>query len=121
MNEITVETIYYENKKRLKFEVYNNDNGFDRIIKEPELNRPALALTGFVDVFTHQRIQLIGNTELAYMDTLSPEARKSSLRKVFKFDMPCIVVTDNNVPPPELVEIADEKKITIFRTVFSTT
>lgn len=121
MNEITIETLYYENKKRLKFDIFNDDSGFDRIIKEPELNRPALALTGFVDVFTYQRIQLIGNTELAYLDTLAPENREMSLRKLFEFDLPCIIVTDNNVPPPELVENANEKKITILRSVFSTT
>ncbi len=121
MNEITIETLFYENKKRLKFEIFNDDSGFDRIIQEPELNRPALALAGFVDVFTYQRIQLIGNTELAFLDTLTPKKRKESLSKVFEFDLPCIVVTDNNVPPPELVEIANEKTITILRSVFSTT
>ena len=121
MNEITVETLYYENKKRLKFEIFNNDNGFDKVIKEPELHRPGLALSGFVDVFTYNRVQIIGNTELAYLETLIPDKREASLRKVFEFDLPCLIVTDNNIPSQELVDIANERKITILRSVFSTT
>lgn len=121
MNEITVETLYYENKKRLKLEILNNDDGFEKVIKEPELHRPGLALSGFVDVFTYNRVQIIGNTELAYLETLTPTKRKASLRKVFEFNIPCLVVTDNNIPPQEFIDIADKKKITILRSVFSTT
>lgn len=121
MKEITVETLYYENKRRLKLEILNNDSGFDKVIKEPELHRPGLALSGFVDVFTYKRIQIIGNTELGYLATLSPMKMESSLKKIFEFDIPCIVVTDSNNPPQIFIDIANEKKISVFRTVLSTT
>lgn len=121
MEEITVEILYYDNKNRLKLEILNNDSGFDKVIKEPELHRPGLALSGFVDVFTYSRVQIIGNTELAYLETLSPTKRKAALRLVFGFDLPCIIITDNNIPPQELVKIANERKITILRTLYPTT
>jgi len=121
MNEITIETLYYENKKRLKLEIVNNDSGFDNVIKEPELHRPGLALGGFVDVFTYNRVQIVGNTELAFLETLTPTKREASVKKVLEFALPCIVITDNNIPPDELIKIANEKKITILRSVYSTT
>ena len=121
MKEITVETLYYENKKRLKLSILNNDNGFDKVINEPELHRPGLALSGFVEVFTFSRVQIIGNTELAYLETLDSTKREASLRKLLEFDLPCLIITDNNIPPQELIDIANERKITILRSVFSTT
>lgn len=121
MNEITVENLYNENRERLQLIILNNENGFNKVIKEPELHRPGLALSGFVDVFTYNRVQIVGNTELAYLETLSSEDRYASLRKVLDFDIPCIIITDNNMPPDVMIEIANERSITIFRSVYSTT
>ena len=121
MKEITVETLYYDNKKRLNLEILNNDDGFDKVIKEPELHRPGLALSGFVEVFTFNRIQIIGNTELAYLETLIPIKREASIRNVLEFDLPCLIITDNNIPPQELIDIANERKISVLRSVYSTT
>lgn len=121
MSEITVETLFYDNKDRLKLEILTSDVGFDKTIAEPELHRPGMALTGFVDVFTFSRVQIIGNTELAYLESLDDEGRSESLRKVLAFDLPCIIITDNNLPPGEMLDIAEKRKLTIFRTVYSTT
>ncbi len=121
MDELTVEKLFEENKNRLKLEILNNKSSFSKKIKEREVHRPGLALSGFVDVFTYNRVQVIGNTELAYLETLSPTKRETSLRKVFEFDLPCIVITDNNQPSENFISIANEKNITILRSVYSTT
>lgn len=121
MDELTVKELYEDTKNLLKLEIINNADGFDKTIQERELHRPGLALSGFVDVFTYQRIQIIGNTELSYLETLSPVKRELSLRKVFSFDIPCILITDNNNPGDDFIKIANEKKISVFRSVYSTT
>ncbi len=121
MNDLTVEKLFEDNQNRLKLEILNNNSSFEKKIKEREVHRPGLALSGFVDVFTYNRVQVIGNTELAYLETLPPTKREASLRKVFEFDLPCIVVTDNNQPSKNFVDIANENKISILRSVFSTT
>ncbi len=121
MNDLTVEKLYEENKTRLQLEIINNEASFNKKIKERELHRPGLALSGFVDVFTFNRVQVIGNTELAYLETLSPTKREASLRKVFEFDMPCIIITDNNQPSDDFIAIANENKISILKSVFLTT
>lgn len=121
MDELTVEKLFEENKNRLKLEILNNKSSFSKKINEREVHRPGLALSGFVDVFTYNRVQVIGNTELAYLETLSPTKRETSLRKVFEFDLPCIVITDNNQPSEDFISITNEKNITILRSVYSTT
>lgn len=118
---ITVETLFKENEKRLQLELLSSKAGFKRRITEKDLHRPGLALAGFVDIFTYSRIQVCGNTEIRYLRNLPPEQREQSLRKVFSFDIPCFIVTENNELPPEFLPLIEEYEISVFRTPFATT
>jgi HPr kinase/phosphorylase len=118
---ITVETLFKENEKRLKLKLICGKCNFLKKIMEKDLHRPGLALAGFTDLFTFSRVQICGNTEFQYLNQLSPEQREKSLRKVFAFDIPCIIVTENNELPREFVSLVDEYKISVFRTPFATT
>ena len=42
----------------------------------PDVNRPALQLTGFYDQFDNDRLQIIGNVEHAYLASLSEQEMK---------------------------------------------
>ncbi|MFQ5824639.1 MAG: HPr(Ser) kinase/phosphatase [bacterium] len=121
MSKLTVEKLYHDNKKKLQLELVNHKASFKRIIEEGDLNRPAIALTGFVDVFTYKRVQIIGNTENAYLKKLTIPEKKKAIQTVLSFEIPCIIVTENNMPTPELIKIANEKDVSVFRTPFKTT
>ncbi len=121
MSKLTVQKLYRDNKEKLKLQLLNNEASFQRVIVEGDLNRPALALTGFVEVFTYKRVQVIGNTEHAYLRKLTNTQRKRAIQTVLSFEIPCIIVTENNNPPPELIEISNEKGVSIFRTPYKTT
>ncbi|MBN1466625.1 HPr(Ser) kinase/phosphatase [candidate division KSB1 bacterium] len=118
---ITVGDLYKQIKDRLHLRIVNAKHSFTRRIEQKELNRPGLALSGFVEVFTYWRVQLMGNTEIGYLNTLHGEERISAISNVLDFDLPCIIVTNDNPIPTELIEIADQHKITIFATPDNTT
>lgn len=120
MSQITVETIYTELHKQLSLEIVNGKHSFKHTITEGDLHRPGLALTGFVRVFTHQRVQILGNTEIGYLATLSDAVRRAAIEKLLSFDIPCIIVTESNKIPAEMVEIAEARRITIFRSPLNT-
>ena len=96
-------------------------SGFDNLIYEQNLHRPGLALAGFVDLFTHDRVQLIGNTEYKYCRTLSDEQLKQSLERLFKFNIPCIVLTNNNQPHQILIDLATKHEVPVFQISQTTT
>ncbi|OQX95484.1 HPr(Ser) kinase/phosphatase [candidate division KSB1 bacterium 4572_119] len=121
MDELTVKELIENIKNLLQIEVLNDNEGINKIIREREIHRPGLALSGFVDVFTFQRIQIIGNTELAYLETLTPVKRELSLSKLFEFDIPCLLITENNHPGEDFIKLADKRNIIILRSVYSTT
>ena len=120
MPKLTVEQLYRENKRKLRLRVLNGELSFSRVIGESDLNRPGLALTGFVDVFTYRRVQIIGNTENAYLRKLKSTERVKALNTLFSFEIPCVILTQNNRAPDELLEVATKAGITVFSTPFKT-
>jgi len=121
MDWLTLKTLFEDNKKVLKLEIVNSDGDLNKYIREKDIHRPGLALSGFVEVFTYKRIQILGNSEITYLNTLEASQRENSIKKVLEFDIPCFIVTNDNDIPKELLKIADEKKVCIFRTPLSTT
>lgn len=104
---------------RLTLKTSNND--FEKKIVDQNLHRPGLALAGFVDLFSYTRVQVFGNTEMRYLEQLSDEQKIESLDRIFKFNIPCIILTDNNTPSKLLIEKSNEKKVPLFTTSYSTT
>lgn len=106
---------------KLAIQVEAGRSGLDRQISSSEIHRPGLALAGFVGMFTFDRVQVLGNTEMLYLKGLSDEGRRAALETIYQFDIPCVVITDNNLSPPLMRELADQKGIPLLQTRFSTT
>ncbi len=118
---VTVRTLFRENKKALKLKVLSDESSFERIICVKDLHRPGLALAGFVDLFTFERVQICGNTEAAYLKKLDAERLTRILKRVFQFEIPCIIVTDENVLPKRCLELARAAGISLIGTPYATT
>ena len=78
--------------------------GLDREVTTYELARPGLALAGYFDRFSFDRIQLIGLTESAYIQNMNDEDRSKYIRKILSYEIPCIIVTSGNEICAELEE-----------------
>jgi len=70
-NNITVGSLFEVLKKRLTLETVNGDVGFEREITDKNIHRPGLALAGYVELFTYDRVQIFGNTEVRYLNHLT--------------------------------------------------
>ena len=94
--------------------------GLDRLIREPAVNRPGLALAGFVDYFANKRVQVLGNSEKSYLEKLSPALRLERFRQLCAQDFPCLIIARDHFLEPELCSIAREQNIPIIRSPFPT-
>ncbi len=103
----------------LQLEVTAGHDGLDRALKTAESNRPGLALCGHYDYFGHERIQILGHGEMAYIENLPPSERTQILQKFFSYTLPCVVVTNNLPIPSELVAISNHVNIPILATRLS--
>lgn len=120
---ITVEFLFEQLSRSvgIDVELVNDVPLADKRIIENALHRPGMALAGYVDLFTYQRVQVIGNTENQYLDHLDLEARKSAFANVTQFAVPCIFLTENNSLEPELIELATRENIPVFMTPLPST
>jgi len=90
-------------------------------VTESYLHRPGLALSGFVALFTHHRVQIVGNTECAYLRTLTEDARREALNRVLAYQMPCWILTHGNEPPPQVQSLMEQHGVPLLRTPEPTT
>lgn len=118
---ITVDYLVKNSKDLFKLKSFADESGFDRKIIDQNLHRPGLALAGFVDLFSYSRVQIFGNTEMRYLGQLSDENKEKAIERIFKFNIPCIILTNDNQPFPILIELANKYHIPVFGTSFSTT
>ena len=88
----------------------------DRYITVPEVNRPALQLTGYFDHFDSVRVQIIGVVENNYLETLDKEQKKQIYTQLLSYEIPCLVYTTSIEPDEELLRQANETGIPVFRT-----
>lgn len=118
---ITVGFLYEACKDRFKLAPLNGEVGFDNVIKDKNLHRPGLALAGYIELFTFDRVQIMGNTEIKYLASLAPPQRRMAFTTLLEFKIPCIILTDSNVVEEDLLRAAREKNIPVFGTSFETT
>jgi HPr kinase/phosphorylase len=118
---ITVGVLYEQTHERFKLKQLNGESGFDNQIKDRNLNRPGLALAGYVELFTYDRVQFMGNTEIRYLNSLRPPQRTASFTSLLEFKIPCIILTNGNVISDDLLQAASVKNIPVFGTPFETT
>ena len=88
----------------------------ERKVHVPDVNRPALQLTGFFDHFDLNRVQIIGNVECAYLETLTRERKDEIYEKLLAHKVPCIVFSNDLQPESEFIETAEKNDIPVFGT-----
>lgn len=92
----------------------------DAYITTKELIRPGLILAGYEDYFDPERIQLLGLTEIGYLNGLSTIQRQKCLDRYMSTHPAAIVITRNLEPVDGLLEAAEKYKVPVLRTSDST-
>ena len=78
--------------------VYIAENYDDIKISTVEINRPGLELTGYFEFFDNKRIQVLGNTEFAYLGRFGSESQKMVIDSIFSFGPPAVIICRNIEP-----------------------
>ncbi len=120
-DRITVASVINSPLLRLPLRQVNPAVALERYITDKSLHRPQLALAGYVGLFTYHRVQVFGNTEVNYLNSLAAKKRREAFRTIVQFEIPCIILTNNHKFDPELIQIASDHGIPIFVTPYETT
>ncbi len=84
----------------------SGQSGLERIIDHPRIQKNGLILAGYLQGTNPSRIQILGETELSFLETMTRETRRQSLEVLFAAPLSCLIVTRGVDPPADVVEFA---------------
>jgi HPr kinase/phosphorylase len=113
---VTVESFFRAHAAKLQLKLEGNPVGFHRKIREPTINRPGLALSGFYNYFAEKRVQVLGAAEQSYLESLSRRQRIQRFRRLCAEKIPCLVTSRGAHLDADLLAVTDELQIAVFRT-----
>jgi HPr kinase/phosphorylase len=113
--KVTVGEFFAEHREVLGMRLVGDEVGFSRVIREPTINRPGLALAGFFRYFAYKRIQVLGSAELSYLKNLSEKVAAERCQDLCSQKLPCIVVARDESVPEVLLEAAARNEVAVFR------
>src|SRR3954469_1745415 len=90
---VTVESFYNSHAQKLQMKLEGARVGFHRKIREPTINRPGLALSGFYTYFAEKRVQVLGAAEHSYLKSLPAKVRIQRIRNLCEHKIPCLVMS----------------------------
>ena len=121
MEAVTVERLLDDRQNQFELTVLGGRAGLKGKILNAEIHRPGLALSGFVERYPNKRSQLLGETEMAYINSMDSSHRRVLLERLYKLGLPLVVISKNLPAPPEMVELADQYRTPLLGTRLSTT
>ena len=88
----------------------------EKKVEVPDINRPALQLTGFFEHFDSERVQIIGYVEYTFLETMDEKTKEETYETLLSYQIPCIIFCRNLPPEPMLLEKATRANIPVFIT-----
>ena len=113
---LTVEQYFKEHAAPLQMKLLTDAGDLKRLIREPTVNRPGLALSGFTRYFAYKRLQVMGHAEVFYLRELRHEEREARYAYLFAYKIPCIVFSRNLKPDKQFLMAAGQTGVPVFQT-----
>jgi len=115
MGKLSIQELLAEKESGLDLELLAGKGGLDRVVNVPRIQKPGLALAGYLTNLHADRIQVLGSTELTYIANLPPDTARDNLHSLCALDICCFIITKGQEPPPMLVEEVEARQIPLLR------
>ena len=103
-------------KEEFNFEqITGNDSSLDRWVIAPDVNRPGLELSGYLESNDLKRVVILGTKEYEYMSKLDYDTQKARFEIITDSYTPCIILSEGFNPMDSLLEVAKAKNFPIFQ------
>lgn len=105
----------------LKLRAIAGDGGLEsREIFNPRIQKPGLALAGYLPYVKPGRVQILGESEYAYLETLGEVVSTQRLSEVVQLEVPCLISTKGNQPPSQVIELCNRQQVPVLVTTENT-
>lgn len=118
--KIVAQALLEDTEFKLGLALLAGAQGLARTITNPRIQKPGLAIAGLVEAIQPLRVQVLGNTELMYLQSLDEGQQEAALAGLFSAQVPCVVVTPRMAPLPALARLAERERVSVFTTALPT-
>ncbi len=115
MSAVTVQRIYRDLKESLLLELLVGLPDEPVPVSGADVHRPGMALMGFAENFLTHRIQVFGESEMAYLDTLDAAAQRTAVERVLGLSPPVVFVAMDQPVPEPIINLARERNFPLIR------
>lgn len=120
MPTLTVGALYERLREELVLDLLGSPDGLARPIETDDASGPGLVLAGYTGRFVHQRLQVLGETEVSYLKSLDADERERHLTTFFAYPIPCVMITKGQELPAGMDDAARRAGIAILRSQLKT-
>lgn len=113
---IRVRELLSESAADLALSLRAGSGGLDKEIYIPRIQKPGLALAGFLEYIHPGRVQILGQSEITFLEGLEPEKRRTVLADLCARGPSCFVISKGLQPPPELVQVSESCAVPLLVT-----
>jgi len=120
MPALSVAELFERLKDVLQLELLGSPDGLSRVVTMADASGPWLVLAGYTGRFGYQGFQVLGETEVSFIASLSDDERRRNLKTYFAYDIPCVMVTKGLDLPRDFEAIATAAGVAILRSQLKT-
>src|SRR5437763_11950608 len=114
--ETTVRSLLSGELDELALKIVTGYAGLDRTILRPRVQKPGLAFAGYYEYIKQWRVQIIGESETKYLQSLPPRLREKRVRDVAALEVSCFIVTKGITPLDEFKHECEKRSVPLFST-----
>lgn len=105
----------------LKLRITAGKDGIEsREIINPRIQKPGLALAGYLPYVKAGRLQILGESEYSFLETLGEEVAADRLTGIVDLEVPCLISSKGNQPPQRVIDRCNELYVPLLTTMAQT-
>jgi HPr kinase/phosphorylase len=118
-DKLTVQTLFDDLSNRLSLEWLAGHNGAQCYFSKSGASQGNPALVGHFNLIHSNEAQVLGETELNYLQKLGQESLQDACQQLFKSNSVVIIIADGETPPERFAELAEHYRMPILRSPLS--
>jgi HPr kinase/phosphorylase len=111
---VRVRELLGEELTDLRLRLISGEQHLDNRVTHPRVQKPGLAFAGYYEYIKPGRVQIVGESELAYLETVEMDERRVRFRRIAALPIPVIVVTKGLTPPDDLLEECRRRDVPVL-------
>ncbi|MFO8057385.1 MAG: HPr(Ser) kinase/phosphatase [bacterium] len=120
MNRVIIRNLLEDEDYQLELKLVSGEEQLERVVTDFTVHKLGLALTGVHFFIDPGQVQIMGGSEIAYLQMLSDPDTKDAIDRLMQFDFPCLIITKDLTPPAEIIEALERKNIPCLKSSLDT-